>query len=274
VPTPDFDSECFLISPIGEEESSVRKRANGVMRAIVEPAAKEHELHVVRADEMTDPGTITAQIVEHLVGAKLVVADLSEENSNVFYELAVRDAAHLPAVMIAEAGTPLPFDKAGDRTIFFDSSDLASVWDAKENLAAAVGAALEGKISNPIATAMVFKQFAASGEPVQEAIAQLGEQVSQVAADVHDLKRGNAMQEALKRRIGISPSPSYGGGAIQPGAYVTNTGLPPGQLAYFGNELGTVAPNNPDHFQYLRGTPPSPSDPDDQPDGNGDNKDG
>ena len=186
---PKYDSECFFITPIGEDDSPERKRANGVMTAMVEPAAATHNLTVVRADEMAEPGTITAQVVEHIVGAKAVVADLTGENANVFYELAVRDAAQLPAVMIAETGTNLPFDKAQDRTIFFDSTDLASAWNAKEQLKNFLAAALDGGVSNPIASAMVWKEYAASGKPVEEAVAQLADQLSLVAADVQRLSR-------------------------------------------------------------------------------------
>lgn len=175
------------------------KRANGVMKAMVEPAAAAHGLTVIRADEMSEPGTITAQIVEHVVSAKAVVADLTGENANVFYELAVRDAAHLPAVMIAEVGTQLPFDKAQDRTIFFETSDLASVWEAKDQLASFLGAAPEGQTGNPIANAMVWKEYAASGKPVEEAVAQLAEQVSQVATDVHRLSRRQAILDSVRR---------------------------------------------------------------------------
>lgn len=168
------------------------------MKAMVEPAAAVHGLTVVRADEMSEPGTITAQIVEHVVGAKAVVADLTDENANVFYELAVRDAAHLPAVMIAEVGTNLPFDKAQDRTIFFEAGDLASVWEAKDQLATFLGAAFAGKMGNPIANAMVWKEYAASGKPVEEVIAQLAEQLSQVAADVHSLKRRDDFERSVR----------------------------------------------------------------------------
>lgn len=203
-----YDSECFFITPIGEDDSPERKRANGVMKAMVEPAAAAHNLTVVRADEMAKPGMITAQIVEHIVGAKAVVADLTGENANVFYELAVRDAAQLPSVMIAETGTDLPFDKAQDRTIFFDSTDLASAWEAKEQLTDFLGAALGGGVSNPIASAMVWKEYAESGKPVEEAVAQLAEQLALVAADVQRL----------------SKSQLYSAGFPGPGVKITNLG--------------------------------------------------
>ncbi len=195
--TPDFQVECFFITPIGEEGSPERKRADGVMKAMVEPAAAKYGLRVERADEMSEPGTITAQIVEHIVQAKAVVADLTGENANVFYELAVRDAAQLGAVMIAENGTNLPFDKSQDRTIFFETSDLASVWDAKGRLTEFLGASLQGMMGNPIANAMVWKTYAASGKPVEEAIAQLAEAVSEIGAEVHALGRRQKIRDAV-----------------------------------------------------------------------------
>jgi hypothetical protein len=38
---PSFEQECFFITPIGEEHSEVRRRADGVLNAIVTPAARE-----------------------------------------------------------------------------------------------------------------------------------------------------------------------------------------------------------------------------------------
>jgi hypothetical protein len=46
---------------------------------------------------------------------------------------------------------------------------------------------------------MVWKEYAASGKPVEEAIAQLADQMSQVAADVHGLKRKEELREAETR---------------------------------------------------------------------------
>ncbi len=231
-----FDQECFFITPIGEEGSLERKRADGVMRAVVEPAAAAHGLRVIRADEMAEPGTITTQIVEHVVGAKAVVADLTGENANVFYELAVRDAANLPAVMIAEVGTSLPFDKAQDRTIFFEATDLASVCDAKDLLTDFLRASLEGKMGNPISSAMVWKQYSASGKPVEEAVAQLAEQISQVAADVQRLSKRQVLGE------GIDSTPTVK--VRVPAEAVRRTYL---------KELHPDGPQEPERFTFIKG---------------------
>src|SRR4051794_10385322 len=112
----DFDKECFFISPIGEDDSDTRKRANGIRDWVVKPAAEAHGLSVVRADDVSEPGLITSQVIEHVVTAKAAVADITSGNANVYYELAARDAAGLPVVLIGEEGTKLPFDVAQART--------------------------------------------------------------------------------------------------------------------------------------------------------------
>jgi len=51
---------------------------------------------VIRADKISEPGIITTQIIGHIVDAELVIADLTDKNPNVFYELAIRHAIRNP----------------------------------------------------------------------------------------------------------------------------------------------------------------------------------
>lgn len=48
----DFEKTCFYITPIGEENSAERRHAYFMMSYIIEPAVKEFDLKVVRADEV------------------------------------------------------------------------------------------------------------------------------------------------------------------------------------------------------------------------------
>jgi len=83
----EWKSICFYISPIGDEGSEHRQHADLFLGSIVEPAVEEFGLKVVRADRIGKPGMITAQIIEHVLKSRLVIADLSYHNPNVFYEL-------------------------------------------------------------------------------------------------------------------------------------------------------------------------------------------
>jgi hypothetical protein len=151
----DFDSECFFIAPIGGDNSDIRKRSDAIRDWVVKPAAKAAaDLTTVRADDVGEPGQITAQAVQHCLRAKAAVADLTEGNPNVYYELSVRHGALLPVVLIAEGGTKLPFDISQSRVIFFDHTDLDSAGKAKEELQAQIEASLSGAPDNPISDGM------------------------------------------------------------------------------------------------------------------------
>ncbi len=87
------DRTCFVISAIGDPGSQIRKHADKVKEFIIRPVANKVGLEVVRADDICDSGIITTQVITHLLEDKLVVADLTRHNPNVFYELALRHAA-------------------------------------------------------------------------------------------------------------------------------------------------------------------------------------
>ena len=112
----DFERVCFFISPIGEEGSEDRKHSDAVLASFVEPMMDEHRLRIVRADKITEPGMISSQVLKHIVRSRLVVADLSFHNPNVFYELAIRHATGKPTVHIIREGDPIPFDVKNFRT--------------------------------------------------------------------------------------------------------------------------------------------------------------
>ncbi|HXR60057.1 MAG TPA: hypothetical protein VN732_01910 [Solirubrobacterales bacterium] len=170
----DFDNECFFIAPIGEENSEIRKRSNAVRDWVVKPAAEAVAgLQTVRADDVGEPGQITAQAVQHCLKARAAVADLTGGNPNVYYELSVRHGALLPVVLIAEEGTKLPFDISQSRVIFFDHKDLDSAGKAKEQLRVQIEASLTGSPDNPISDGMRLAELQAGNVEEQTLAAVL-----------------------------------------------------------------------------------------------------
>jgi len=56
---------CFFIAPIGLDDSDIRKRSDQVLRHVVRPAAKNCGFTaVIRADEISQPGIITTQVIQ------------------------------------------------------------------------------------------------------------------------------------------------------------------------------------------------------------------
>lgn len=119
-----WENTCFYITPIGQPDSEHRQHSDLFLSSLVEPAISQLGLRVVRADHIGKPGMITAQIIEHVIRARLVVADLSYHNPNVFYELSLRHACALPTVQIIRACDPIPFDLDQYRTIQIDTSSI------------------------------------------------------------------------------------------------------------------------------------------------------
>jgi hypothetical protein len=103
---------CFVIAQIGDPGSLTRKHSDQVLRHILKPAAEPLGYVVQRAAEIPEPGTITRQVIERLLDAPLVVADLSERNPNVFYELAIRHMIRKPLVQLIKSSEQIPFDVA------------------------------------------------------------------------------------------------------------------------------------------------------------------
>ena len=149
---------CFYISPIGEEGSEQRKHSDFFLHQVIEPAIEGFDLKIVRADDIGKPGMITAQIIEHLVKAKLAIADLSFHNPNVFYEFSLRHVCRLPTVQIIRKKDKIPFDLDQFRTIKINTDEIYELHlkldEYKSEIANQVRKVLEDpeEVDNPITT--------------------------------------------------------------------------------------------------------------------------
>lgn len=171
---------CFVISPIGEDDSDTRKRSDQVLKHIITGAVEQLGYEVIRADKISEPGIITHQILQYIVDAPLVIADLTERNPNVFYELALRHAIRKPLVQLIKKGELIPFDVAATRIIQFDLHNLDSVEAAKTEIIAQVKSLEAGKndTDNPISVSLDLKMLKESGNPEERSLADIVEAIS------------------------------------------------------------------------------------------------
>lgn len=161
-PTTEYKpKKCFIVTPIGGDNTPTRRAADGLIRAVIEPVLESLEFETYVAHRISETGSITRQVIEHVLYDDLVIANLSELNPNVMYELAVRHCTKLPVVVLAEQGTILPFDIAAERTIFY-TNDMHGAEDLKPQLINAIKNSLnQDNSDNPVyrvATSKVLRE--------------------------------------------------------------------------------------------------------------------
>jgi hypothetical protein len=91
-------------------------------REVIQPEASDLGFDVVRIDEVYQPGIIFEDIKRHIAEAKVVIAEITAPNQNVFYELGYAHALNKPTILLAQRGKDLPFDIRSYRVIFYDDT--------------------------------------------------------------------------------------------------------------------------------------------------------
>jgi hypothetical protein len=109
----EFLDTCFVMMPFGAW-------FDRYYQEIYVPAIKEAGFEPVRADELFSTGSVVEQIWEQIEKAKLLLADVSGKNPNVFYELGLAHAARKPVVFTASTVEDVPFDLRHLRVIIYD----------------------------------------------------------------------------------------------------------------------------------------------------------
>ena len=110
-PKGKFDRTAFVIMPFSEKGDQPRPDGffNEVLTNVITPAANAVGFAVETA-EQSGSDVIQSTIVHQLIDAQLVIADLSDHNPNVLFELGIRITKELPVALIRAKGTGRIFD--------------------------------------------------------------------------------------------------------------------------------------------------------------------
>lgn len=93
-----------------------------VYSEVIKTVCSDENIDVTRIDEEAGPGLIIADITKAITDAKVIIADISPVNANVFYEVGYAHALNKPTILLAEKGTKLPFDVSSFRTLFYENT--------------------------------------------------------------------------------------------------------------------------------------------------------
>lgn len=174
--------QCFVVGPIGGEESDDRVHADWLLEEIILPVFETHftSFEVTRADKMSAPGRIDAQVITSLLEADLVIADLTTLNPNAFYEIGIRHTIQKPIVHMHLEGQTIPFDIASFRSLRFQRKWPRDLKKAREGLKQAVDAAIDPDhiIDNPVTFSRGKIEISQSAAPTEKIFLQELETVS------------------------------------------------------------------------------------------------
>lgn len=242
---------CFVVGPIGDDESEDRVHADWLLEDIIFPVFNEHysDFQVKRADKISDPGRIDTQVIDALLNADLVVADLTTLNPNAFYEIGIRHTIQKPIIHMHLEGQRIPFDIASFRSIKFSRKWPRDIRAAREALREAVAAVLADgyRVDNPVTfsrgkvefekTATPgdlvmldelqalkrrmsnFEDYMVSSAPRWASVEAVGPRVIRLAIAFSDGATSEEIQEFISTKVfGILPTISLA--AVEPGRAV------------------------------------------------------
>ncbi len=104
-------NQIFVIMKIGEPE------LDSAYEGVIVPLGKEFGYAVVRIDAVQDSGNVNEQILENIAQSRLILADLSGERPNCYYEAGFAHALGREMILAAQRKYKIHFDLAGYRFI-------------------------------------------------------------------------------------------------------------------------------------------------------------
>lgn len=108
---------CFVMMPFANP-------LGGYYKQIYEPAITKAGLVPIRADDdLFGTGKIIDQIWEGINSSKILIAELTSRNPNVFYELGIAHALKKPVILVSSNDEDVPFDLKHVRVIYYDYKD-------------------------------------------------------------------------------------------------------------------------------------------------------
>jgi hypothetical protein len=169
-----FEADCFIICPLGSENSEDRRHSDKLLNHVFKPVLDAKQYNTIRADQVAKVGLITTQIINYILESSLVIADLTNQNPNVFYELALRHASRLPYIQVISKGQKIPFDLSGIRTIEIDIQDLDDVERAKEAINNQIDEIENGHIpDSPVTVATTTQLLRDNAEFAENIVARI-----------------------------------------------------------------------------------------------------
>jgi hypothetical protein len=117
----DFDvvkekPKAFVVMQFSDEY-------NELYGEVIKPVCEEFGLECERADDYYTTNMIIEDIVSSITSASVIIAEITPDNPNVFYEVGYSHAINKPTILLCDKKrSKLPFDLSSFRTLFYDNT--------------------------------------------------------------------------------------------------------------------------------------------------------
>lgn len=148
---PTQKPKIFVIQPFGKESDAIY--------ALISSAAANAGVFIYRSDLLDIKDNVLQGIHEAIHSASLTIADVTDANPNVMYEIGFARAQNIPLIPIANAIRRVPFDLVRSSILIYDLSNSSEFIESLTKW-------IEDAIKNP--DAFRFSQAVAEQEKRQK----------------------------------------------------------------------------------------------------------
>lgn len=185
--------KAFVVMPFGRDFDMV-------YNDLIRPAFESAGYQIARADNITNQRNILHDIVVGIQDSDVVVADLTEANPNVYYELGLAHGMERNVILISQDPSDAPFDLRSYR-IFEYHTRYDRFVEAKARLDELAREVAAGKIGfgNPVSDYRPAKHMRMPSASEEIATPETGRQKSDSDRQPGLLDSGVAIEEGFKK---------------------------------------------------------------------------
>jgi hypothetical protein len=185
---------CFTIMPFGEWFDYYYEN-------IFCPAIEDAGLVPRRADDLYRPSAIVHDIWALTQSAKMVLADLSGKNPNVFYELGLAHAIAKPAILVTDTIDDVPFDLRALRVLVYNKNEPEWGKLLREKISSSIREILASPLESVLPTFLKVR-----GDSSRVSVTAAEKEFISIRQDIDLLKRElQGREEPFRRRPSIDP---------------------------------------------------------------------
>lgn len=182
---------CFVIMPFGGW-------GDDYYGTIYIPAIEAAGMEAHRADDLFRPSTIVNDIWAYTKKAKILLADLTGKNPNVFYELGLAHALAKPVILVAESMEEIPFDLRALRVITYDKNDPEWGKILRDKLEASIKEVLKSPIEAVLPAFLEVKQGPPKITPHEKELIEIKQELDLLKREV---RSGGRLEYQEPRRL-------------------------------------------------------------------------